>query len=162
MTPRVVCLLIVSTSIGLAGPAAFAEPPSPLDPVPIERGHVPDHLKSLVIGTRFVRPEDPRASPERQFRQFRVPVSDFNDADHCVDEASIKVAQDYFKTLGRMLETAGFFIFIPPDDVARLTDECTSRHGAIPSALGVSGTNIIAFGKVVPTKQAPALEETLR
>lgn len=55
-----------------------------------------------------------------------------------------------------MLETAGYFFHIPPDEVARLTDECASRHGMAPKALSVGGTKIIAFGKVVPTKQAPA------
>jgi hypothetical protein len=158
----VVLLLSVSALIALFVSASLAEPPSPLDPVPFEGGKVPDHLKTLVIGTRFVRSEDSQASPERQFRELRVPLADFNAADRCVDEASIGVAQDYFRTLGRMLETAGYFFHIPPEDVARLTDECTSRHGTTPSALSVSGTKIIAFGKVVPTKQAPALEQTLR
>ena len=60
-----------------------------------------------------------------------------------------------------MLETAGYFFHIPPEEFARLVDEFTSRHRLAPRALSVSGTKIIAFGKVVPTKQAPALEQNL-
>lgn len=153
---------LVVVLILLVPGSALGQERGVLDPVPFEDGNVPDHLKTMVIGTRFVRNANPKSSPGQQFKKSRVPLSEFNTTDHCIDTAALEVAETYFRTLGRMLERTGYYYHIPPDDTARLKADCISRHRAEPDALAVEGTKIIAFGQVVPTKHAPTLEKTLR
>lgn len=124
--------------------------------------HVPDDELTLVIATRFVRGEVEGLSPAARFNGSRVPLSDFNEADTCVDEASIDVAKSYFKTLGTMLEKGSYLYEIPDNEVSRMSAECRERHGVPPVALEKSRTSIIAYGRVVPSSEAPDLEKSLR
>ncbi|MEQ8824420.1 MAG: hypothetical protein RIC14_08605 [Filomicrobium sp.] len=149
----------IVTAGGLLSPVAAQ---SPLDPVPFAGGQVPDDLKTMVIGTRFIRASGGDVSPGRQFNEFRIPLSDFNKTDHCVDQGSLEVAEEYFRTLGRMLEKTGYYYQLPDQDTGRLISKCESQNGAPPKALANKGTKILAYGRVVPTTAAPALEETLR
>ncbi len=160
-------LIVMPSFLGLIAACMLtcevnAQERSPLDPVPFADNQVPDDLKTIVIGTRFVRPPREDVTPTRQFNDFRVPLSEFNDTDHCIDNGTLEVAENYFRTLGRMLEKTGYFFRIPPDDVNRLKSRCVDRHGMQPRALRNAGTSVLAFGRVVPTKDAPELEEALR
>lgn len=155
-------MLLAVAAISLLAAPIWAQERSPIDPVPFDGGHVPDHLKTIVIGTRFVRAVEAGVSPDRQFKRFRVPVSDFNDTDHCVDSASLEVAEGYFRTLGQMLEKTGYYYEIPQGEIDRLRADCIERHGAPPAALDAKGTTVLAFGRVVSTSDAPALERDLR
>lgn len=152
--------LVTALFIGSLSQTAVAQ--SPLEPTPFPGGAVPDHLKTMVIGTRFVRTEQDNISPGRRFNKFRVPLAEFNQTDHCVDQGSLEIAESYFRTLGRMLEKTGYYYRIPTEDADRVVSSCEARHGEPPRALAQTGTQILAFGRVVPTKVAPALEETLR
>lgn len=154
----VLAIALVLVSSG----SVLAQERGVLDPVPFADGKVPDHMKTMVIGTRFVRNAQLQSSPGEQFKNSRVPLSEFNATDHCIDTAALEIAEAYFRTLGRMLERTGYYYHIPPGDTDRLKADCRSRHHAEPEALAVNGTKIIAFGQVVPTKHAPALEKTLR
>ena len=144
----------------LASTMAFAQDGN--KPAAHKAGVVPDYLLTLVIGTRFVRTDDASLSPDQQFREARVPLADFNDTDHCIDSGSLDVAKEYFRVLGRMLGKIGYYYHIPSDEIARLRQKCEARLGTPPKALAIGGTKIIAYGRVVPDTDAPALEKTLR
>lgn len=116
----------------------------------------------LVIGTRFVRGGTDSTSPKRLFESHRVPLSDFNAADHCIDRTALAVAQDYFQAFGWKFAQTGFYYPIPDKDVERIKDTCSVGQEEAPKAFAVPGTTIIAFGTFVPKQQAQALMEKLR
>lgn len=158
--PRLVgCILLAVSAFGLS---SVVSAQTPLEPVPFAGGQVPDDLKTMVIGTRFVRGASEEVSPGRLFKNFRIPLGEFNKTDHCVDQASLEVAQEYFRTLGRMLEKTGYYYQLPVEDIGRLVSKCEAQNGMPPKALAQSDAKVLAFGRVVPTTAAPALEETLR
>lgn len=101
------------------------------------------------------------ASARAQFTGARIPPSAFNETDHCVDQRALEVAKEYFTTLGRALGKAGYYYFLPDGEIGKVAAICERLHGSKPRAL-TSQTKIIAFGRVVPTIDAPALEKSIR
>lgn len=152
--------LLSSWALLAAAPQAPAQ--SPLPPPLTDPGVVPDDLLTLVVGTRFVAPSADETSAKDQFTRARIPLADFNETDHCVDERALEVAKDYFTSLGRQLEKAGIFYFVPDDEIKKLVTACEQQHGQPPRAWIDSKTKIIAFGRVVPTADAPELEKSIR
>jgi hypothetical protein len=132
---------------------------SPASP---DTGVVPDDELTLVVGTRFVAPSPDGTSAKAQFDGARIPLTEFNDTDHCVDQSALEVAKEYFTTLGRMMGKAALYYVVPEAEVKIAIAMCDRMHASPPKAWVDSKTQIIAFGKVVPTTEAPALEETLR
>jgi hypothetical protein len=128
---------------------------------PHDTGVVPDDELTLVVGTRFVTAADDQ-SAAALFTKARIPLSRFNDTDHCVDQNALKVAQDYFTDLGRVLGKAGHYYFVPDDAVKKSVEACATQHGRAPQAWVEDKTQIVAFGRVVPTNEAAALEEQVR
>lgn len=150
---------VVSSSALLAAtPGALAEPMQPLaDP-----GVVPDDMLTLVVGTRFVSPTDEEATARAQFTGARIPLSAFNETDHCVDQQVLEVAKEYFTNLGRVLGKAGHYYFVPETEIRKSVSMCERLHHLPPKAWVDKKTRIIAFGRVVPTVDAPALERSVR
>lgn len=126
-------------------------------------GVVPDEELTLVVGTRFVTPPADEMTPKALFAEARIPLTAFNETDRCVDQSALEAAQDYFSTaFDRSLGKAGFFYIVPEDDVRKLVAMCEKTHGRPPQAWVADKTKIIAFGRVVPTVDAPALEQSIR
>lgn len=127
-------------------------------------GTVPDDMRTLVVATRFVAPADGSGtvSPRVQFTNQRVPLSAFNDTDHCIDARALETAQEYFNSLGLVLGKAGFYYELPGADIEQFVATCAKLHGHAPQALTAGKTKVIAFGQVVPTAAAPELEQALR
>lgn len=125
-------------------------------------GVVPDDMLTLVVGTRFVRPAADGLSAKAQFTNERIPISDFNDTDHCLDEQALDIAKEYFTNLGRLLGKAGHFYFVPETEIKKSLSICKKLYKSPPKAWVDKTTKIIAFGKVVPTADAPALEKAVR
>lgn len=119
-------------------------------------------MLTLVVGTHFVTQTVGEKSPRAQFNDERVPLSAFNATDHCIDQRALELAREYFDALGRALEKAAYYYFIPDDDIGASVENCEKLHGGPPHAWVEKKTKIIAFGKVVPTTEAPAIEESLR
>jgi hypothetical protein len=142
----------------LGSPAAIAQSPEP----PANTGVVADDMLTLVVGTRFVGPTAEGMSAKSQFTDARIPLSAFNDTDHCVDQSALEVAKEYFATLGRVMGKAGHYYFVPDAEIKKSVAMCERLYGRPPQAWVESKTKVIAFGKVVPTVDAPALEETVR
>jgi len=143
-----------------ASSAALAQSP-PLQPL-IDPGVVPDEMLTLVVGTRFVLPSADGISAKAQFADARIPLSTFNETDHCVDQQALELAKDYFGTLGRVLGKAGHYYFVPDAEMTKLVSMCEKLHGRPPQAWVDKKTKVIAFGRVVPTADAPALEQSVR
>lgn len=142
----------------LGPPAAVAQSPQPsADP-----GVVADDMLTLVVGTRFVGPTAEGTSAKSQFTDARIPLSAFNDTDHCVDQSALEVAKEYFATLGRVMGKAGHYYFVPDAEIKKSVAMCERLYGRPPQAWVESKTKVIAFGKVVPTVDAPALEKAVR
>lgn len=116
----------------------------------------------LVIGTRFVRGGEEKTSPKRLFESHRVPLSDFNAADRCVDRGLLAVAQQYFQAFGWKFAQTGFYYPLPSEDVQRAKETCSVGREETPEALAVPGTTVIAFGMFVSKDDAPALMEKIR
>lgn len=135
---------------------------SPPKQVPTDHGVVADDDLTLVVGTRFVSPTADGMSAPSQFNDARVPLSAFNEADHCVDQHALEVAKEYFTGLGRVLGKAGHYYFVPDAEITKSVSMCEKMHGEAPRALVETKAKIIAFGKVVPTTDAPALERSVR
>lgn len=138
------------------GAARAQSPPSP------DTGVVPDDDLTLVVGTRFVGPSPDGTTAKAQFDDARIPLSAFNETDHCVDQSALEVAKEYFTTLGRVMGKAGHYYFVPEDQIKTSVQMCERMHASPPKAWVDDKTKVIAFGRVVPTTEAPALEETLR
>ena len=157
-------VLLASTIAARAEPPAadapIAEPPvvSPQD----DHGVVPDDLLTLVVGTHFVKPTAEGTTAKAQFTEARIPLADFNDTDTCIDQSMLEVAKEYFTTLGRMMEKAGHYYFVPDAEIRKSAAMCERMHQQPPKAWVDGETKIIAFGRVVATEDAPALERTLR
>lgn len=155
---RTLTVSLLSLWMLLAGAASvLAHSPSLTDP-----GVVPDDMLTLVVGTRFVAPSAIDMSARSQFAGARIPLSAFNDTDHCVDQSALELAKDYFATLGRVLGKAGHYYFVPEDEIIKSVTICEQLHGHPPQAWVKQKTKVIAFGKVVPTRDAPALEMSIR
>ena len=123
---------------------------------------VPDDMLTLVVGTRFVSPAAGELSARVQFIEARIPLAAFNETDHCVDQSALEVAKEYFTSLGRVLGKAGHYYFVPEDAIRKAALMCERLHGRPPQAWVDATTKVIAFGKVVPTADARALEESVR
>lgn len=144
--------------IQLAGALpALGQSPPPADP-----GVVPDDELTLVVGTRFVAPSAEGTTVKAQFDQGRIALSEFNETDRCIDNRALAMAQDYFNSLGRMLGKAGLYYLLPDAEVGKLASECEKSQGRPPQAWVDQKTKIIAFGRVVPTADAAALERSIR
>lgn len=125
-------------------------------------GVVPDDMLTLVVGTRFVAATAEGMTATAQFRDARIPLSAFNETDHCIDQSALEVATDYFNTLGRLLGKAGNYYFVPDDAVKKSVLMCEKMHSRAPAAWVENKTKVIAFGRVVPTSDAPKLEKSIR
>lgn len=152
-------------SLGLIlalGAAAFSQS-APRRPT-ADSGVVPDDMLTLVVGTHFVPAPDGADAPSAHalFTRARIPLAAFNETDRCIDQAAVEVAQEYFTALGRLLGKAGHYYFVPDDAVEKSAIMCERLHRKPPHAWNASKTKILAVGRVVPTSEAPALEQTLR
>ena len=143
----------------LAMPSAEAQSPSQ-DPL-MRPDTIPDEMQTLVVGTRFVTKSASEATAKDRFLNLRIATSTFNETDNCIDQNALEVAQDYFNTLGRALSKAGHYYFIPDTEIRRSVSLCEKLHGP-PKAWVESKTEIIAYGKRVPTTDAADLELSLR
>jgi hypothetical protein len=152
-------LSVVLLSLGVCG--AFAQTSAPKRPL-TDPGVVPDDMLTLVVGTRFVTASADTSSPHAMFNDARVALSAFNQTDHCLDQAALEVAQEYFTNLGRILGKAGHFYFVPDEEIRKALTMCERLHRQPPQAWVDGKTKIIAFGQVVPTVEAPALEKSIR
>lgn len=123
---------------------------------------VPDDMMTLVVGTRFVAPSGNNASARALFTGSRIPLTAFNETDNCIDQQALELAKEYFTTLGRVLGRAGHYYYLPDDEIRKSAVMCERLHHKPPRAWVGNGTKIISFGQVVPTTDAPALEESIR
>ena len=119
-------------------------------------------MLTLVVGTRFVTPPASEMSAKELFTDARIPLGAFNETDRCIDQTALEVAQDYFTNLGRVLGKAGHYYFVPEDEIKKAVSMCEKMHGRAPQAWVETQTKVIAFGRVVPTADAPALEGSIR
>lgn len=158
--PRLTAAFLSTWVLLVGAPAALAQSPSP--EAPNEAGARADDDLTLVVGTRFVAPAKAGASPRAQFTDARIPLSAFNETDHCVDQRALEIAMDYFNNLGHALGKAGHFYFVPDAELEKSASMCERLHGRPPRAWVTRTTKVIAFGKVLPTADAPALERALR
>jgi len=154
--------LAVALASSLVVGASAAPAQSPSLQTFTDPGVVPDDELTLVVGTRFVGPSADGVSAKTQFTDARIPLSTFNETDHCVDQKALEVAKEYFTTLGRVMGKAGHYYFVPEAEISKLVLMCEKLHGRSPQALVETKTKVIAFGKVVPTTDAPALEQSVR
>lgn len=125
-------------------------------------GVVSDDMLTLVVGTRFVSSPANELSARAQFTEHRIALETFNDTDRCVDQTALEVAQEYFNTLGRALGKAGHYYFVPDAEIDKALTMCEKMHGRPPQAWVATKTKVLAFGRVVPTAAAPALEQSIR
>lgn len=152
--------VVAALTLAMTTPATVAQSQSPSEAAT-------DDDVTLVIGTRIVMVSGASASgattsAKSLFFDAHIPSKDFNKTDHCIDEGALDVAKEYFETLGRALGRAGHFYFVPDKEIKKLIEMCERLHQGPPTALAAGQTKIIAFGKVVPTVNAPALEKSLR
>jgi hypothetical protein len=150
-------LAVAALAIGII--SAQAQAPRPPQTAPEV---VPDDMLTLVVGTRFVAASGDEASARTRFLQERLPLAGFNDTDRCIDEQSLEIAKEYFTTLGRLLSKAGHYYFVPEEEIRKSAAICERLHHRPPQAWVDNATKIIAFGQVVPTVDAPALEQSIR
>lgn len=149
---------LASIAIALSSPVAMGQ----ADMQPPPAGVVSDDKLTLVVGTRFVAAPDGNQTARALFNDARIPVSSFNTTDHCIDQEALKAAQEYFDALGRVLAKSGQYYFVPADTIAKLAEMCSQMHQARPQAYVDNQTKVIAFGRVVPTDSAAALELSIR
>lgn len=151
---------VLLVGISLAGlSAVHAQSPAPA--VPGSSAAAEEDL-TLVVGTRFVPPGANGISPKARFEAARIPLSAFNETDHCVDQRALEVAMDYFNNLGPALGKAGHYYFVPDAELFKAASMCERMHGKPPQAWTETKTHVIAFGRIVPTADAPALERSIR
>ncbi|NOT72817.1 MAG: hypothetical protein HOP09_16525 [Hyphomicrobium sp.] len=157
-TNRMTIAILFLWSLAVA-PAALAQS--------LSRDHLvkpdplPDEMQTLVVGTRFVTLSNTKATANDRFKNLRIATSTFNDTDRCVDQRALELAQDYFETLGRSLSKAGHYYFVPDEEVKNAALMCEKLHGP-PQAWVATKTEVIAYGKRVPTTDAAALELSIR
>ena len=120
-----------------------------------------DDEMTLVTGTRFVTVATGETTAKAQFTDARIPLTVFNEADHCIDQRAMEAATEYFDTLGRELAKAGHYYFVPNSEVVAFASACEKLHG-VPQAWIAGKTDIIAFGRVVPTAMARRIESEIR
>jgi hypothetical protein len=154
------CVLALAP-LTLDVPAANAQSPLPSKPAAEELA-VPDDMLTLVVGTRFVRPTADSKSPRTLFVDERIPLSTFNETDNCIDQQALEVAKEYFTSLGQLLGKAGIYYYVPDEAIQKALAMCERVARKPPQAWTSNGTKIIAFGRVVPTIDAPALEKSIR
>lgn len=158
--PLIACLLLaLAGGVGVCfvgNTAAQAQSTSPKPPAAPDANDV-----TLVVGTRFVAPVEGQ-SPRQQFADARIPLTSFNETDHCLDARALEIAQEYFSTLGTALEKAGYFYVVPEAELLPSLAACERLHGGATKAFVKGQTQVIAFGRVVPTASAPELETSLR
>jgi hypothetical protein len=135
---------------------------SPPQPQPGDTGVTADEDMTLVVATRIVAPTDQSASPKVMFDKARVPEASFNATDRCIDEHALEIAQEYFTSLGRMLGTSAVLYVVPDEDVAQRVAICEKQHGHPPQAWVAGKTQVVAYGRMVPTAAAAELEQSLR
>ena len=152
---------ILSSCTLLAGTAA-ALAQSPSLQTFSDPGVVSDDDLTLVVGTHFVTASPNATSPRAQFTDARIPLAAFNETDRCVDQGALERAQEYFTTLGRLLGKAGHYYFVPDEEIRKSVSMCEKLHKLPPQAWVETKTKIIAFGRVVPTADAAALEKSVR
>ncbi len=145
------CTLVAWNSAGAA--PALAQAPSAAAPA--------DEDMTLVTGTRFVTAATGETTAKAQFMDARIPLAAFNETDHCIDQSALETATEYFDKLGRELAKAGHYYFVPNSQVAAFVSACEKLHGT-PKAWVAGKTDIIAFGRVVPTAMAPRIESEIR
>ena len=157
--PRLTVALFAWTLLAGASAALAQTPPrSALTDPEV----VPDDMLTLVVATHFVAPSANSISARAQFTDARIPLSAFNETDHCVDQRALEIAKEYFTTLGRVLGKAGHYYFVPEAEIEKSVLICEKLHRRPPQAWVDKKTKVIAFGKVVPTADAPALERSVR
>lgn len=156
-------VVLIGLHLTIGALSASAIQAQPRDQPPLsDPGVVPDDMLTLVVGTHFVTASSDRASPRTLFTDARIPLAAFNETDHCVDQQALEVAKEYFTTLGRIMGKAGHYYFVPEDEIKKAVSMCERLHHSRPKAWIDKATSIIAFGRVVPTVEAPALEESIR
>ncbi len=157
LTVAISCAAVTLSS--LIALAQTSPPPKRL----IDPEAVPDDMLPLVVGTRFVKPSaDRTSSAPALFNGARIPLSAFNETDHCVDQSALEVATEYFTALGRALGKAGYYYFVPEEEIRKSVAMCERLYHRPPQAWVDKETVIVAFGRVVPTVDAPALEKSIR
>lgn len=162
MKPQLAAVAAVFIALmGFGMPHGLAQSTAPARPL-TDPGVPSDDELTLVVGTRFVSSSADASTPHAMFDDARIPLKDFNQTDHCIDQAALEVAQEYFTNLGRVLGKAGHFYFVPDDQIRKSVTMCERLHRQPPQAWSESKTKIIAFGKVVPTVEARALEQSIR
>lgn len=142
----------------VCSPSVLGQSPEP----PADHEVVPDDMLTLVVGTRFVGSVTDGMSAKTQFTEARIPLSAFNETDHCIDQGALEVAKEYFANLGRVMGKAGHYYFVPETEIKKSVAMCQRLHGHPPQAWVENTTKVIAFGKVVPTPEAATLEESVR
>lgn len=153
----VVGLLFATSFTACAALAQSAVGPNPNDPVVVS-----DDMLMIVVGTRFVGASEEDKSAKAQFTDARIPLSAFNETDHCIDQNALELAQEYFDTLGRVVSKAGHYYFVPDAEISEAVELCQKTHARPPQAWVAGKTRIIAFGKAVPEAEAAALEQLIR
>jgi hypothetical protein len=87
--------LMVAWMLIAAAPAALAQsPPSQTDS---EAGTASDDTLTLAVGTRFVGPTAIGTPANAQLTDARIPLTAFNETDHCVDQSALETATAYAK-----------------------------------------------------------------
>jgi hypothetical protein len=152
--------LLAIVALLLSAPAALSQSPSKVKPH--DPGVVSDDDLTLVVGTRFVASSTDKATARERFASARIPLTSFNETDHCVDQQALEVAKEYFTTLGRVLGKAGHYYFVPADEIKKAVSMCERLHHSPPQAWAENKTEIIAFGQVLPTAEAASLEQSIR
>lgn len=158
--PSLIAAVMSVATLTLSTVAVLAQ--SPLLEPHADADVVPDDMLTLVVGTRFVAASEDGTSARAQFTSARIPLSAFNDTDRCVDQQALEAAKEYFTTLGRMLGKAGYYYFVPDDAVRKIASMCEKLYHRPPRAWVDKRTKVIAFGRVVPTVDAPNLEKSIR
>lgn len=121
-----------------------------------------DSEMTLVTGTRFVTVAAGETTAKAQFTDARIPVSAFNETDHCIDQRALEAATTYFDSFGRELAEAGHYYFVPNSEIAVHAVACEAQHGQPPQAWVPGKTDIIAFGRAVPSAMAAEVERGIR
>ena len=130
---------VCACALVLGGGAARAQSPP-------DTGVVPDDDLMLVVGTRFVGPSPEGTSAKAQFDDARIPLSKFNETDHCVDQTALEIAKEYFTTLGRMVGKAAQYYFVPEAEIRKAIATCErsrdrcSAQSALPRPAGSPST----------------------
>jgi hypothetical protein len=146
--------VVIASAMMSAHPAAVAQVPGSEFPA--------DSEMTLVTGTRFVTVPTVDTTAKARFMTSRIALSTFNETDHCIDQRALEAATTYFDTFGRELAKAGHYYFVPNSEIAVHAVACEAQHGRPPQAWVPGKTDIIAFGRVVPSAMAAEVEQGIR